>query len=85
MTGTRCLHTMHSSQGHPSQNLLGTPLFSAVLQVVEGMQVDDAIAVMREAHVTGVAMVRACPQDEAEQCCEQLRLSGLSSSIEPGC
>lgn len=49
------------------------------------MQVDDAIAVMREAHVTGVAMVRACPQDEAEQCCEQLRLSGLSSSIEPGC
>lgn len=56
-----------------------------LIKVVEGMGVDDAIAVMKEAHETGVAMVQACPQDEAEQCCECLRLSGLSSSIEPGC
>lgn len=34
--------------------------------------------------MTGVAMVIACPQDEAERYCESLRLNGLTSTIEPG-
>ena len=37
---------------------------------------------MQEAHETGVAMVIACPQDQAEEYCESLRLNGLTSTIE---
>ena len=39
----------------------------------------------QEAHETGVALARACPQDEAEAACEALRINGLCSTIEPGC
>ncbi len=56
-----------------------------LVKVVEGYTVDDAIEVMQEAHESGVAMVIAGPQDEAERYCEGLRLNGLSSTIEPGC
>lgn len=56
-----------------------------LLKTIEGFSVDDAVSVMSEAHEEGVAMVLACPQDEAEQYCESLRMNGLSSSIEPGC
>ncbi|GAX73540.1 hypothetical protein CEUSTIGMA_g991.t1 [Chlamydomonas eustigma] len=56
-----------------------------ILKVVEGLTVEDAVNVMNEAHEEGVAMVLACPQEEAEKYCEGLRLNGLSSSIEPGC
>lgn len=40
---------------------------------------------MQEAHETGVALVIACPQEDAERYCEGLRLNGLTSTIEPGC
>ena len=56
-----------------------------LIKVVEGYTVDDAAQVMEEAHASGVAMVLACPQDEAEKYCEGLRGNGLCSSIEPGC
>jgi ATP-dependent Clp protease adaptor protein ClpS len=56
-----------------------------MLKIVEGLTVEDAVNVMNEAHEEGVAMVLACPQEEAERYCEGLRLNGLSSSIEPGC
>ena len=42
-------------------------------------------AIQEEAHETGVAMVLACPQDEAEAYCENLKVNGLAVSIEPGC
>ena len=56
-----------------------------LLKTIEGYTVEDAVQVMQEAHEEGVAMVLACPQDEAEQYCENLRINGLSSTIEPGC
>ena len=59
-------------------------MVKVLLKVVEGYSVDDAVVVMQEAHEEGVAMVLACPQEEAERYCEGLRLNGLSSSIEPG-
>ncbi len=46
---------------------------------------EDATTVMQEAHDTGVAMVLACPQEDAESICESLRINGLCSTIEPGC
>ena len=56
-----------------------------LIKVIEGFSVDDAMQVMEEAHETGVAMVLACPQDEAEAYCENLKVNGLAVSIEPGC
>mmetsp|Transcript_5161 Transcript_5161/g.12706 ORF Transcript_5161/g.12706 Transcript_5161/m.12706 type:complete len:161 (-) Transcript_5161:2840-3322(-) len=55
-----------------------------LLKVVAGITMDDAVVVMQEAHETGVAMVIACPQEDAERYCESLRLNGLTSTIEPG-
>ena len=40
---------------------------------------------MEEAHDTGCAMVMAARQEEAEEKCEQLRINGLCTTIEPGC
>lgn len=40
---------------------------------------------VQEAHENGVALVLACPQDEAERYCEDLRVNGLTSTMEPGC
>ncbi|GIL68826.1 hypothetical protein Vafri_22057 [Volvox africanus] len=57
-----------------------------LLKVVQEISVDDAVTVMQEAHETGVALVVACPQENAERYCEGLRLNGLTSTIEPaGC
>ncbi|KAL6750634.1 clp protease adaptor protein [Haematococcus lacustris] len=55
-----------------------------LLKVVEGITVDDAVVTMQEAHQSGVALVIACPQEDAERFCEGLRLNGLTSTIEPG-
>lgn len=43
-----------------------------------------AVCYQQEAHETGVAMVVACAQDQAETYVETLRLNGLISSMEPG-
>lgn len=54
-----------------------------LLKVIDGMTVDDAVNVMQEAHVNGLAMVIACSQEDAERYCQGLRSNGLISSIEP--
>lgn len=55
-----------------------------LLKVVDALAVDDAVNVMQEAHLTGVALVIACGQDQAESYVEGLRLNGLVSTLEPG-
>eukprot|EP00798_Chlamydomonas_sp_ICE-L_P014192 gene14192-20161_t len=55
---------------------------SVLVRVVTGMVANRAMELMEEAHESGVALIIACPQDEAEQYCEQLRLNGLTASIE---
>ena len=42
------------------------------------------MVVMQEAHESGVALVVACAQDQAETYVEDLRLNGLISTLEPG-
>lgn len=54
-----------------------------LLKIVDQITVDDAVTVMQEAHETGVALVVACPQENAERYCEGLRLNGLTATIEP--
>jgi ATP-dependent Clp protease adaptor protein ClpS len=52
-------------------------------QVVPALSEQDAIAVMLEAHNTGVGLVIVCDIEPAEFYCECLRSKGLSSTIEP--
>ncbi|MFN6337771.1 MAG: ATP-dependent Clp protease adapter ClpS [Cyanobacteriota bacterium] len=52
-------------------------------QVVPSLSEEDAIAVMLEAHNTGVGLVIVCDLEPAEFYCETLKSKGLTSTIEP--
>jgi len=54
-----------------------------LLRIVDVIKMEDAIVIMQEAHETGIAMVTACAQEEAEKYCQGLRNNGLIASIEP--
>ncbi|KQJ98386.1 ATP-dependent Clp protease adapter protein CLPS1, chloroplastic isoform X2 [Brachypodium distachyon] len=54
-----------------------------LMKVIPGMTVDNAVNIMQEAHVNGLAVVIVCSQSEAEEHCTSLRGNGLRSSIEP--
>jgi len=56
---------------------------STLRQVVPSLSEQDAIAVMLEAHNTGVGLVIVCDIEPAEFYCESLKAKGLSSTIEP--
>ena len=52
-------------------------------QVVPQLSEQDAMAVMMEAHNTGVGLVIVCDIEPAEFYCETLKAKGLTSTIEP--
>ncbi|CAG7903763.1 hypothetical protein BRARA_G02508 [Brassica rapa] len=54
-----------------------------LMKVIPGMTVDNAVNIMQEAHINGMAVVIVCAQADAEQHCMQLRGNGLLSSVEP--
>ncbi|CAN0876430.1 ATP-dependent Clp protease adapter protein CLPS1, chloroplastic [Linum grandiflorum] len=54
-----------------------------LMKVIPGMTVDNAVNIMQEAHINGLAVVIVCAQGDAEDHCTQLRGNGLMSSIEP--
>lgn len=54
-----------------------------LMKVIPGMSVDNAVNIMNEAHMNGLAVVIICGQSDAEEHCLQLRNNGLLSSIEP--
>ena len=56
---------------------------STLRQVVPQLSEQDAMAVMLEAHNTGVGLVIVCDLEPAEFYCETLKGKGLTSTIEP--
>ena len=52
-------------------------------QVVPQLSEQDAMAVMMEAHNTGVGLVIVCDLEPAEFYSETLKAKGLTSTIEP--
>ncbi|MFN5193653.1 MAG: ATP-dependent Clp protease adapter ClpS [Cyanobacteriota bacterium] len=56
---------------------------TSLRQVVPSLSEEDAIAVMLEAHNTGVGLVIVCDLEPAEFYCESLRARGLTSTLEP--
>lgn len=55
----------------------------ALLTTVPSLTVEDAAAIMLEAHLTGVALVIVTPKERAEFYRERLESFGLTSTIEP--
>ncbi len=55
----------------------------ALLRTVQHLTVDEAIKIMLEAHLTGVALVVVCPKETAEFYRDGLESYGLTSTIEP--
>jgi ATP-dependent Clp protease adaptor protein ClpS len=56
---------------------------TVLLRVVPGLTVEDAVRVMLEAHLSGVAVVTICPKETAEFYRDGLEHNGLTSTIEP--
>ncbi len=56
-----------------------------LVKTIPHMDRPQATDVMEEAHNHGIALVIVVPQEHAEFYCEQLKLHGLFSSIEPEC
>ena len=69
---------LHNDPVNTMEYVVGT-----LRQVVPSLSEQDAIAVMLEAHNTGVGLVIVCDIEPAEFYCETLKAKGLSSTIEP--
>lgn len=69
---------LHNDPVNTMEFVVGT-----LRQVVPSLSEQDAIAVMLEAHNTGVGLVIVCDIEPAEFYSESLKAKGLSSSIEP--
>ncbi len=55
----------------------------ALLQTVPALSHEDAVRIMLEAHLSGLAQVIICLKELAEMYREGLRHHGLTSTIEP--
>jgi len=58
-------------------------VITTLRQVVPQLSEQDAVAVMLEAHNTGVGLVIVCDLEPAEFYSESLKSKGLTSTIEP--
>jgi ATP-dependent Clp protease adaptor protein ClpS len=54
-----------------------------LLHTVSSLTQPQAVNIMMEAHMNGLALVITCAQEHAEFYCETLKGHGLSSTIEP--
>uniref|UniRef100_B8HQQ4 ATP-dependent Clp protease adaptor protein ClpS n=1 Tax=Cyanothece sp. (strain PCC 7425 / ATCC 29141) TaxID=395961 RepID=B8HQQ4_CYAP4 len=54
-----------------------------LLKTVPSLTQPQAVDIMMEAHVNGIALVITCALEHAEFYCESLKLGGLTSTIEP--
>lgn len=68
---------------HNDNNNRREYVVKVLLKVVDGLTMDDAINVMQEAHLNGLALVISCAQSMAEEYCNGLRGNGLVATIEP--
>ena len=56
---------------------------TSLREVVPSLSEQDAMAVMLEAHNSGVGLVVVCDIEPAQFYCESLKAKGLTSTIEP--
>ncbi len=58
-------------------------VIQVLIQTVAGMTQPQAVDIMMEAHLNGLALVIVCALEHAEFYCETLQGHGLTSTIEP--
>ncbi len=54
-----------------------------LMKTVSSLTQPQAVNIMMEAHTNGIALVITCALEHAEFYCENLKLHGLTSTIEP--
>ncbi|NEP56661.1 MAG: ATP-dependent Clp protease adapter ClpS [Symploca sp. SIO2G7] len=54
-----------------------------LISTVASLTQPEAVNIMMEAHISGIALVITCAQEHAEFYCETLKNHGLTSTIEP--
>ncbi|HEY9674110.1 MAG TPA: ATP-dependent Clp protease adapter ClpS [Waterburya sp.] len=54
-----------------------------LMATVASLTQPQAVNIMMEAHMSGLALVITCAQEHAEFYCETLKTHGLTSTIEP--
>ncbi|NES24709.1 MAG: ATP-dependent Clp protease adapter ClpS [Symploca sp. SIO3E6] len=54
-----------------------------LISTVASLTQPQAVNIMMEAHISGLALVITCAQEHAEFYCETLKTHGLSSTMEP--
>ena len=56
---------------------------AALVKAVPGLDTEEALRIMFEAHFNDVGLVRVCPREEAEYYQERIQTFGSGCSIEP--
>lgn len=69
---------LHNDDFNPMEYVV-----ESLMKVVPSLSMPQAVNIMMQAHVAGVAVVIICAQEHAEFYCEGLKGKGLTSSIEP--
>ena len=54
-----------------------------LISTVASLTQPQAVNIMMEAHISGLALVITCAQEHAEFYCETLQTHGLTSTMEP--
>lgn len=69
---------LHNDDFNPMEHVV-----QALMKTVASLTQPQAVNIMMEAHMSGVALVITCEQEHAEFYCETLKGHGLTSTIEP--
>ena len=69
---------LHNDEINPMDHVV-----FVLVHVIPRLTAEDAVRVMLEAHLTGIAQVIVCPKETAEFYREGLERYGLTSTIEP--
>jgi ATP-dependent Clp protease adaptor protein ClpS len=69
---------LHNDDVNPMEYVV-----QVLVQTVTSLTIPQAVSIMMEAHTNGIALVITCAQEHAEFYCENLKNSGLTSTIEP--
>jgi len=69
---------LHNDDFNPMEYVV-----QVLLSTVASLTQPQAVNIMMEAHISGIALVITCAQEHAEFYCETLKNNGLTSTIEP--
>jgi ATP-dependent Clp protease adaptor protein ClpS len=69
---------LHNDDFNPMEYVV-----QVLISTVASLTQPQAVNIMMEAHISGIALVITCAQEHAEFYCETLKNNGLTSTMEP--